>query len=178
MARKRDLLAWCGALSLALTPSLRAEHASIDLTLSGGGRQVEAFTDQEPPSGGVQKRPVLTVKTGEPLVFQFFLTNVYPHGLISNVTVRYSVRAAAGEVAGGAAGKAGQEGRAAAGNAVTGGSMTLNFKPRCRVGSRVCFKAPAPGRYLVRVETEGTKSDHEHFSAVDLVVVADDGQPR
>ncbi len=184
----RPLLVLSAALSL-LTPPLRAEHASIDLTLSGGGQQVEAFTDQEPPPGGVQKRPVLTVKAGEPLVFQFFLTNVYPHGLISNVTVRYSVRAAAGGSPEGAAGKEAQEGKQegraepkgppdAAGVSVTEGSMTLNFKPRCRVGSRVCFKAPPPGRYLVRVDTEGTKSDHEHFSAVDLVVVADDGRPR
>ena len=155
---------------LALTRPLFAEHASIELTLSGGGRQVEAFTDQEPPAGGVQKRPVLTVKAGDPLVFQFFLTNVYPHGLVSNVTVRYRVSPVAGE----------KEAKAAAPPraTVTEGSMTLNFKPRCRVGSRVCFKAPAPGRYLVRVDTEGTKSDHEHFSAVELVVVADDGQPR
>jgi len=180
-SRARDLAVLVTALSLA-APPLRAEHASIELTLTGGGHQVEAFTDQEPPTGGVQKRPVLTVKAGESLVFQFFLTNVYPHGLVSNVTVRYSVRAVAPDGSAGAAAKApegaaGDKGEAAAA-AVTEGSMTLNFKPRCRVGSRVSFKAPAPGRYLVRVETQGTKSDHEHFSAVDLVVVAGDVQSR
>ena len=165
---------------LAVSRPLSAEHASIELTLSGGGKQVEAFTDQEPPAGGVQKRPVLTVKAGEPLVFQFFLTNVYPHGLVSNVTVRYRVSPVPAEGGGGsAAAKADSGAKTAPPRAtVTEGSMTLNFKPRCRVGSRVCFKAPAPGRYLVRVDTEGTKSDHEHFSAVELVVVAADGQPR
>jgi hypothetical protein len=30
--------------------------------------------------------------------------------------------------------------------------------------------APDPGIYLVRVDTVNTKSDHEHFAAMDLQV--------
>ena len=36
------------------------------------------------------------------------------------------------------------------------------FSPTLRIS--------APGVYLIRVETRQTNSDHEHFSAIDLVV--------
>ncbi len=32
------------------------------------------------------------------------------------------------------------------------------------------LKIDTPGVYLIRVETRNTQSDHEHFSAIDLVV--------
>jgi hypothetical protein len=35
---------------------------------------------------------------------------------------------------------------------------------------RNTIKIDTPGVYLVRVETRQTQSDHEHFSAIDLVI--------
>jgi hypothetical protein len=51
---------------------------------------------------------------------------------------------------------------------LTQGSFTLNFKPKARVGARVTFKLSKPGVYLLRVQSENTQSDHEHFSAIDV----------
>ena len=53
---------------------------------------------------------------------------------------------------------------------VTEGQFKMNFKPGCRVGSRVAFRIKEPGVYLLRIETLNTDSDHEHFSAIDVRV--------
>ena len=55
-------------------------------------------------------------------------------------------------------------------SAVTEGKVNMNFKPKCRVGARFNIRIDDPGIYLVRVETQNTQSDHEHFSAIDLEV--------
>jgi hypothetical protein len=52
---------------------------------------------------------------------------------------------------------------------VTRGQFLMDFKPECKVGTRLKFQIPAPGIYSVRVGSVGTQSDHEHFSAIDLV---------
>jgi hypothetical protein len=155
-------------LALAAWPlAARAEHARIDLKLlrinptSGAAEEVaSARSDQEPPLGGRNERPLATVKAGEELVLQFILTNTYPHGVKKDVTVRYCVVREQ---------KRGQktvpdlkEG------VVTRGDFKMNFKPACRVGARVVFRIKEPGIYLLRVETLNTDSDHEHFSAIDV----------
>ena len=150
---------WIGLGSI---PSrLRAEHDDILLTLETSGKKVEASADTEPPAGGLKKRPVLKVNAGDPLVFQFIMTNVYPHEELKDVKVRYFVIAFDED---------GAKTERKATRAITEGSFTLNFKEKGRAGARMRFKAPGPGRYLVRVETQNTHSDHEHFSAVELVV--------
>ena len=63
-----------GVVLCARLPPLQAEHARIDLRVSGEGKEVNAFADQEPPAGGRNKRPVLRVHVNKPLVLQFFLT--------------------------------------------------------------------------------------------------------
>ena len=52
---------------------------------------------------------------------------------------------------------------------MTKGEFTMNFKPDCRVGTRLKFQITEPGLYTARVETLNTQSDHEHFSAIDMV---------
>jgi hypothetical protein len=157
------------ALAAALVGQsvLRAEHARIDLTVErvqpttpGEQSQARASVDVDPPVGGLQERPLLKVKAGEPLVMQFFFTNTYPHGTIKDARVHYFVvretkvrQKAVPDL---------KEG------VVTQGSFTLNFKPKARVGARVTFKLPKSGVYLLRVQSENTQSDHEHFSAIDL----------
>jgi hypothetical protein len=164
------------AVVFSATSALRAEHARIDLRVSRQGNEVAATADQEPPAGGHNEPPVLKVKANEPLVFQFFLTNIYPHKEIEHVQVRYYV------VRVGALGRKPPSSlRERTGpdddsqplldpGVVTAGQFDLDFKPDCRVGTRLKFKISEPGFYSARVETLNTQSDHEHFSAIDLVV--------
>jgi hypothetical protein len=150
-------------------PAARAEHAAIDLRVARVHpqtgkilKEVSAGADRESPTGGRNQRPLLKVKAGEPLVVQFILTNKYPHGIRKDVVVRYFVVRE---------GKAQQKNRPVlTKGVVTLGSFHLNFKPKCRVGARVRFTISRRGVYLVRVETDHTASDHEHFSAIDLQV--------
>jgi len=146
----------------ATTAAAFGEHASIDLQVIGPDGRQQASADQEPPPGGVNPRPKLTVQSGDPLVLHFILTNVYPHGLLKDVTVRYVVVRT---------GKFGvKQAPEPPEGVVTQGSATLNFKPKSRVGARLAFRIDEPGIYMVRVDTQNTKSDHEHFSAIDLEV--------
>ncbi len=157
------IVATCIVFLVAVSP-LRAEHAVIDLRVIGHEAEVSAGSDQEPPAGGVNPRPLIKTRVGDPLVLQFILTNVYPHGNIKGVKVRYyvvrvdkvrqkTVPALEGE------------------GVIVLGEMGMNFKPKCRVGARLRFRVSEPGIYLVRVETLNTQSDHEHFSSIDLEVV-------
>jgi hypothetical protein len=134
----------------------------FDPTTGADGDAVSAAADTEPPAGGRNPRPLAKVSVGEPLALQFVLTNTYPHGVKKDVTVRYFVvrqeKARQKAVPNPAKG------------AVVAGRFKMNFKPGCRVGSRVTFRLTDPGVYLLRVETANTDSDHEHFSAIDIQV--------
>jgi hypothetical protein len=145
-----------------MAPAAWAEHATIKLQVTGPDGRQEAFADQEPPPGGIKRRPRMAVKHGDPLVFEFLLTNTYPHKQIDGVTVRYFV------VRTGSFGAKELPDLKSA--AVTQGTVGLNFKPKCRVGARFNFRIDEPGIYLVRIDTQNTDSDHEHFSAIDLEV--------
>jgi hypothetical protein len=146
-----------------------AEHATIDLRvyhLDPATRKIKgqssAFADEDPPAGGVNPRPLLKVKAGEPLILEFIYVNTYPHGEVKNVGVRYFVAREE---------KARQKTLPdLKQGAVTQGRFGLNFKPKSRVGARVAFTIRTPGIYLVRVQSENTQSDHEHFSAIDVQV--------
>jgi hypothetical protein len=124
--------------------------------------EVSASVLQEPPAENVEQRPQFKAKAGEPLILQFILTNTYPHGEKKDVRVRYFVvrenklkQKTVPDL---------REG------VVTQGRFTLNYKPKCRVGARQSFTIKEPGSYLLRVQTENTDSDHEHFSAIDILV--------
>lgn len=158
------LLAAMAGMTLCFPHFARAEHAAINLTVVASGNQAEAQADEEPPLGGREKVPVLHVKTNEPLVMQFILTNLYPHKVLRDVTVLYYVvridklRQ-----------KPTPDLKQLKGDAIVmQGRVLMNFKPKCRVGARLKFRIPKPGIYRVRVETLNTQSDHEHFSAIDL----------
>ena len=154
---------------LSLMNSARAEHATINLQVFRLDRQtgsekdeVSASVLQEPPGENVRQRPRFQAKAGEPLVLQFILTNTYPHGEKPDVRIRYFVV---------------KEDKLQQKNVpdlrdgvVTQGRFTLNYKPKCRVGARQSFVIREPGAYLLRVQTENTDSDHEHFAAIDILV--------
>ena len=115
-----------------------------------------------PPGENVDQRPQFKAKAGEPLALQFILTNTYPHGEKPNVRIRYFVVRET---------KSKQKTVPDLGDGVvTEGRFTLNYKPKCRVGARQLFTITEPGTYLLRVQTENTDSDHEHFSAIDILV--------
>jgi hypothetical protein len=155
------------ALLFVCQPSAaRAEHAKIRLTVeSKSADTAEAFDDDEPPTGGRDKRVVAKVKVGEPLAMQFILTNVYPHEIRKDVIVRYyvvridKVRQKPTPVL--------KETKPA--DIVAQGQVQMNWKPKCRVGARLKFRIRKAGVYRVKVETANTKSDHEHFAAIDLI---------
>jgi len=162
----RIILVLSGLLCAPL--AARAEHARIDLQIirpdpaTGGSKLANASMDQDPPPGGHQPRPVAKVKAREPLVLQFLFDNLYPHKVIPDARVHYFVVPVE---------KIGQKNLPdLSRNVVTEGKFTLNFKPNGRVGARVSFTISKPGIYLLRVQSENTDSDHEHFSAIDLQV--------
>jgi hypothetical protein len=163
-------LALLGLLTCTWTAT--AEHANITLRVclasdydaaSGQMRdEVTAASDQEPPLGGHNARPLFKVKAGEPLFLQFFYTNTYPHGLTKDAQVRYFVAREE---------KVRQKTLPdLSKGTVTQGAFHLNFKPKGMVGAQVNFTIREPGIYLLRVEGANTNSDHEHFSAIDIQV--------
>ncbi|MHB8522232.1 MAG: hypothetical protein ACYDH9_15945 [Limisphaerales bacterium] len=151
------LLSFCLA-----TTGVRAEHFAITLTVDGLGEKQEAYADDAPPPEGLHPRPVFHARAGDPLTWQFFMTNVNPHDELKQVTVRYFLVAEE---------RVGQkEVPAPAKDAVLQGDFLLNFKLKGRVGLKQRFHIDRPGVYLLRVETLNSRSDHEHFSAVDLEI--------
>jgi hypothetical protein len=156
-------------IALMVLAAARAEHADIFLQVqridpaTGATKdEVSSQADQEPPAGGHEKRPLIKVKTKEPLVVQFFFTNTYPHGVTKGARVRYFL-ARVEKI------KQRQLPDLTQG-CVVEGDFQLNFKPKGKVGARIAFTAPPPGIYLLRVESLNTNSDHEHFSAIDVQV--------
>lgn len=146
-----------------VTP-LRAEHAKINLEVSGPAGQVSASVDQTPPAWGKNPRPVLKAKVNEPIRINFLLTNVYPHKTLENVVVHFFVAPEQ---------KTGQHELPDLNQEVfTETAFEMDFKPGGKAGQRMTIRIDKPGVYLVRVETRNTQSDHEHFAAVDLVVGA------
>ncbi len=150
--------------ALGLVPALaaRAEHAKITLDVVTSRGQATSFMDQTPPAVGKNKRPVATAVAGEPVKVQFVFQNTYPHKTLEHVVVHfYIVRAA----------KVGQKDLPDLGDDVVAETaFEMDFGPGAKAGQRSTFRINEPGVYLVRVESRNTQSDHEHFSAIDLVI--------
>ena len=140
----------------------RAEHAKINLEVTVGRETATAHVDQTPPDSGKNPRPVVKAKVNEPIRINYLLTNVYPHKTLENVVVHFYVARQ---------NKVGQkELPDLKGDVVTESAFDMDFKPGGKAGQRTTLKIDTPGVYLIRIETRNTQSDHEHFSAIDLVV--------
>jgi hypothetical protein len=149
----------------ALAPRASAEHAKINLDVITSSGQETSFVDQTPPDWGKNPRPVVKGKAGEPIKVNWTLTNVYPHKTLENVVVHFFIVKVK---------SVGQkEAPDLRGDVVLESAFDVEFKPGTKVGQRNTLKIHDPGVYLVRVETRHTQSDHEHFSAIDLVIQAD-----
>ena len=161
----RQTLSFCVAIGIFLeigNSPVRAEHAKITLDVTTSKGQETAFVDQTPPPSGKNPRPVVKAKVGEPIKVQFMLTNVYPHKTLENVVVHFFVAKQE---------KVGQKDLPdLQGEVVTETAFEMDFKPGAKAGQKSTFRVDKPGVYLIRIETNETQSDHEHFSAIDLVV--------
>jgi hypothetical protein len=147
---------------LSLVSSARAEHFDIKLVASGpDGISQQAFADQTPPIGGLNSRPVLRVRAGDTIAFQFVMTNVYAHGYARDAGVRFYVVREAG---------LGQKMVPPVEKVTVQGSFKFNLKPKARIGAKERVVITEPGAYLLRVESVNTQRDHEHFAAIDLEV--------
>lgn len=154
-------------LIVVLNLPARAEHAKINLDVVAPGGQQTAFVDQTPPPSGKNPRPVLRAKAGEPIRVNWMLTNAYPHTTLANVVVHFFIAREA---------KVGQkELPDPNGDFVVESAFEMDFKPGAKAGQKNTLRIDEPGVYLIRVETRQTNSDHEHFSAIDLVI---EGEPR
>jgi hypothetical protein len=164
------------AVMIGSVSAVRAEHARIDLrVIRPGGKEASATSDTDPPAGGRNTPPILKVKANQPLVLQFFFTNTDPHHDIDQVQIRYyivRVEKLGRKPAVTFQDVSGRQKEAqpfVEPGIVSRGEFILDFKPETKVGTRLKFQIPAPGIYSVRVGSVGTQSDHEHFSAIDLV---------
>ena len=147
---------------MALAGAARAEHAKITLDVTASGEKQTAFVDQTPPASGKNPRPVIKAKVGEPIKVQFLLTNVYPHKTLEGVVVHFFIAREE---------KVGQKDVPEIDEGVVlEAAFDIDLKPGAKAGQRNTLRVDKPGVYLVRVETRQTKSDHEHFAAIDLVV--------
>jgi hypothetical protein len=158
------MVAFLAALSTAFAcTELRAEHAKITLDVEAAGQKETAFVDQTPPQSGKNPRPVLRARAGEKIKVQWMLTNVYPHKTLANVVVHFFIAREE---------KVGQKELPHLNNeeVVFESANELDLKPGAKSGGRCSLRIHEPGAYLVRIETVGTQSDHEHFSAIDLVI--------
>jgi hypothetical protein len=151
----------CLLAILTASPAF-AEHAKINLDVSVAGAKETAFVDQTPPESGKNPRPVIRAKVGDPIRVQWVFENVYPHKTLANVVVHFFIAKEQ---------KVGQkELPDLRGDVVLETAFDMDFKPGTKAGARSALTINSPGVYLIRVETKGTQSDHEHFAAMDLVV--------
>ena len=142
---------------------VRAEHFDIKLLAAGpDGVTQQAFADQSPPEGGLNPRPILKARVGDRITVQFIMTNVYPHGMPVDAGVHYFIvrEASAGQKTVPPLGE----------DVVIEGTFGLDLKPQARVGMRQQVVIRQPGNYLLRVESQRTQRDHEHFAAIDLQI--------
>jgi hypothetical protein len=162
------------AVMFSGTSSANAEHAVITMEVIGPDGKALAKSDEEPPIGGSLPRAKVTARVGDPLVLQFILTNVYPHGVLKDVKVRYFIveidKVGQKALPPIDAKKGSDEEKEVRGKIVTRGHVIMNFKPKCRIGTRLMFRIDKPGVYLVRLDTNNTKADHEHIAGIDLEV--------
>lgn len=150
-------------LILLFSGSARAEHFKIELTVKSGQDQQTAHADTDPPPQGSNPRPVCHAKRGEELTLQFFFSSNFPHSAIKNVRVCYYIAAIK---------EAGKRALPDPGKPrLLEGAFDMDFKPDTgKVGLRQRIHIDQPGVYLVRVESQHSDSDHEHFAALDLVI--------
>ena len=150
---------------MALSSPCLAEHFVVHLSAQAPGARAESFMDTTPPLGGVNKRPILSIKAGEFVQISWQMKSGFPHGTMKGVTVHFFVvreEHLGQKPVPDPAGKAG----------IVDNSFRMDFAPHTGSGGSLHMKMIEPGYYLVRIQSEDThqEHDHEHFSAIDIQV--------
>jgi len=153
-------------VALAVAPAgVRAEHFDMFVSLrTTEGAEARSSWDTEPPAGGVNERPALRARAGEPITAEWLMRSAYPHGVMKGVIVRfYVVREDAVRQ---------KELPPRETPRVVESEFTMDFLPDFATKGMLIFRVDQPGAYLVRMESKETLAGHghEHFSALDLVV--------
>jgi hypothetical protein len=141
-----------------------AEHARIQLDIQTTSGTETAQVDQTPPESGKNPRPVAHARLNEAVKVRYVLTNTYPHKVLPDVVVHFFVARIEEE------GQKPLPDLDADDVLILQTAFDMDFRPGGHAGARMTLPPLKPGVYLIRVETRNTQSDHEHFSAVDLVV--------
>jgi hypothetical protein len=142
-----------------------AEHFDIVLRAQTGRQLAEAMMDTTPPIGGVNPRPVLRLKAGDPVRITWTMKSNFPHGTMKGVTIHFFVvreKDVGQKPVPDPSGPAG----------ILDNRFVMDFAPKAAASGSLNFSLPDAGTYLVRVQSEDTHQDHdhEHFSAIDIVV--------
>ena len=153
------------ALGSLLSHRAEAEHFDILLRVFSGDRQAQSSMDTTPPIGGVNPRPVLKVKAGEPIRVTWRTKNSSPHGALKNVSIHFFVVRQANTGQKPVPDPAGEVG-------IVDSTFTTDMKFGAVSTGATKLKISEPGSYLVRLQSEGTHDEagHEHFSAIDVEV--------
>ncbi len=143
----------------------RAEHFDTQVTVQTESSRADAFMDTTPPLGGVNKRPIVTVKLNETVRISWHMKSAFPHGVMKGVTIHFFIvreDRIGQKLVPDPAGKAG----------IVDNQFQMDFAPHANSSGSLKMKLSETGNYLVRVQSEDThqEHDHEHFSAIDLKV--------
>jgi hypothetical protein len=154
------------ALILSLSTSIAVgSDFEIRLSVKSEGREFHTTrTDESPPRGRKQSRPVAEIERDKTVVLTWHAVSKDKSEVYEDVLMHFFVVEEK---------KIGQaEVPKLSAGVVYEGALTMDFRPRDATDWRATFKVPDPGTYLVRVETIGmaAKHGHEHFAAIDLVV--------
>jgi hypothetical protein len=158
-------IAFLAGAVMLLVRRAEAEHFDISLRAEAGRQLAEASMDTTPPIGGVNPRPVLRLKAADPVRITWRLKSNFPHGTMKGVTIHFFVvreKEVGQKPVPDPAGPAG----------ILDNRFVMDFAPTASASGSLNFTLPSSGSYLVRVQSEDTHQDHdhEHFSAIDIVV--------
>lgn len=134
------------------------DKAAPDRTVQTKRTRLDPFGGKRPP------RVVFHAKQGELLLIKWTIKHDGGDTTLRNVLVHFFVDAEK---------EAGQQALPKLGeDVVHEGALTLDFKPGDDAKGEFTLKAPPPGAYLIRVETQNLveQHGHEHYAALDLVV--------
>lgn len=150
------------ALAVSLTGGALADDLSTRLEARSGNQKQSVAGQVATAAAAV--RPVLAAKPGAPIRVRWSVMNADKAGTIHDVTLHcYLAREdSAGQ----------RETPKLGANAVYESALMMDFDSKARGAADFSLQAPAPGIYLLRVETIGAAKEHghEHYAAMDIKV--------
>jgi hypothetical protein len=155
------LLPLTALLAIIAAPPARANHLQMALSVQGTQSEAKSETDQSPPPEGVRPRPVVKLKAGETLQVRWFVKNV-DRVPVKDMVVHFFVAPEE---------KAGQKGVPDPRQEVVAeNAFAIELAPGASTHGSLRLPIREPGTYLVRIESLYTQRDHEHFTAIDVIV--------